>query len=124
MDACTVLEQLVAGQGFQPGVRKTARNECHVSKDEYGTLSLALDPLQGLAELQADDPGLASLRINGREALVGEPEHAGMCELGLEVGEHARALVLATMVDPQNYAQACPAAQELATRLEPLLPKR
>jgi len=123
LDSCTILEQLVAGQGFEAGVRKTARNECHVSKPEYGTLSLALDPQQGLADLETQDAGRTPAEINGRRALVGEPERSGMCEVGLGVTEGSRALVLVTLVNSDLYAQACPAARDLATKLEPLLPR-
>ncbi|WP_431928111.1 DUF3558 domain-containing protein [Amycolatopsis tucumanensis] len=123
LDACTVLDQLLAGQGFQPGERKTVRNECVASKSEYGALAIALDPVQGLAELQAQEPRAMSTQVNGRSALqVGSPAD-GMCEVGLAVGEHARALVIASISRSDVRDQVCTAAQELAGRLEPLLPK-
>nr|WP_243870016.1 hypothetical protein [Amycolatopsis granulosa] len=123
LDACAVLDQLLAGQGFQPGERKTVRNECVASKSEYGALALAIDPVQGLAELQAQGPGAASLQINGRQALRTGSAANGMCEVALAVGEHARALVVASITRSEVRAQVCTAAQELATKLEPLLPR-
>ncbi|WP_156131603.1 DUF3558 domain-containing protein [Amycolatopsis methanolica] len=124
MDACAVLEQLVEGEGFGPGERKTARNECHASKPDYGKYSLALDPVQGLAEYARQVPGRAPAAINGREARQGEPFGAGqgMCEFALQVGEHGRAVVTETMLRAEQRAHACEAARELATELEPLLP--
>ncbi|NIH82459.1 DUF3558 domain-containing protein [Amycolatopsis viridis] len=122
-DACAVLDHLVEGEGFQPGVRKTARNECHASKTDYGTYSIALDPEQGLAEFGSQASDIVPFTINGREARRGKPGIAGMCEVAIEVGEHARALAAATMTRPGDDAKACPDAQALAARLEPLLPK-
>ncbi|NIH78777.1 hypothetical protein [Amycolatopsis viridis] len=46
-----------------------------------------------------------------------------MCEVALAVGEHARALVVASITRSEVRDQVCTAAQELAARLEPLLPK-
>ncbi|GAB3584019.1 hypothetical protein GCM10027445_59600 [Amycolatopsis endophytica] len=124
LDACAVLAQLVEGQGFEPGVRKTVRNECHASKADYGTYSLALDPYQGLAEFEGQATEIVPLQINGREGREGKPGIAGMCEVALEVGEHARALTAATMTRPGDDAKACPAARDLAAKVEPLLPEQ
>jgi len=123
LDACTVLDHLLAGQGFDPGVSKTARNECHASKLEYGTLSLALDPSQGLAEFEASADAVTQFDLSGRRAVSGVPAGPGTCAVVLEVTEHARAMAGATMLAPERQAQACPAARELATALEPLLPR-
>ncbi|UQS22615.1 hypothetical protein L1857_07170 [Amycolatopsis thermalba] len=126
MDACTVLGQLLEGEGFAPGERKTARNECHASKPDYGTYSLALDPVQGLSEYSRQVPGSAPATVNGREARQGEPFGAGqgMCDFALKVGAHGRAVATATMLRAEQRARACDAARELAAELEPLLPKQ
>ena len=118
-----MLDQLLAGQGFEPGDRISRRNECDAVKPGYGTAGIALDPARGLAESQAEEPHSAPTEINGRRALVGTFTGAGTCDVVLEVGEHARASAAVVLVDPAAYAQACPAARELATALEPLLPR-
>ncbi|NIH78776.1 DUF3558 domain-containing protein [Amycolatopsis viridis] len=123
MDACTVLNQLLAGQGFDQGERKTTRNECVATKLDYGGLGIALDPVQNLAELQAQLPGTTGLQISGRKALMGQPSGPGSCEVGLEVDEHARAVVIASISRSDLRDQVCTAAQELATKLEPVLPR-
>ncbi|NYI89685.1 hypothetical protein HNR02_003008 [Amycolatopsis endophytica] len=123
LDACTVLNQLLADQGFNPGERKTVRNECVATKIEYGALGIALDPVQGLDDLAGQLAGSATLEVNGRKGIIGQPSGEGSCEVGLEVGEHARAVVIASISRSDLRAQVCTAAQELAAELEPLLPR-
>lgn len=122
MQACQILDQLLAGQGFEPGSNKSARNQCIASKLYFGTYAVVLDPEQGLDEFSTQNPGAVSTQINGRNAMRDEPV-PGMCAFALEVSRSARALVVATMPDPKDRAQACPNAKQLAERLEPLLPK-
>ena len=123
LEACPVLDQLLSGQGFAPGERITRRNECDATKPGYGTVGIALDPLQGLTDTQHQDPAATALEINGRKALVGEFTGPGTCEVALEVAEHARASAAAVLLGTDRQAEACSAARDLATKLEPLLPK-
>lgn len=122
LNACQVLDQLLAGQGFDPGANISRRNECDASKLDFGTYGIALDPGQGLSEYATDNPGAATKSINGRNALQAKPS-AALCEFALQVGQHARALATATMAKSTDNAQACPSAKLLAEKLEPLLPK-
>lgn len=122
LNACRVLDQLLAGQGFDPGDNESTRNECDASKLDFGTYSVALDPTQGLADFAASNPGATQTTINGRNAMQAQPTPT-MCVYALEVGQKARALAMATMAYTTDDAQACPNAQQLAERLEPLLPK-
>ncbi|GAB3584892.1 hypothetical protein GCM10027445_61670 [Amycolatopsis endophytica] len=121
LDACTILNQLLTGQGFDPGERKTVRNECVATKIDSGARGIALDPAQGLAEYPAQVPGAVPVEVNGRKALQGAPTGDSSCEVALAVGENARALVTA-VISGTAHAQVCAAAQELAADLEPLLP--
>lgn len=123
MNACQVLDDLLAGQGFEPGENKTRRNECGTLKPDYGGYAIALDPVQGLAEFVVTDPGAVSTKINGRNAMQAPTGIYGGCAIAIEVSAHARALVVATMSYSENQPMACPAARELAVKLEPLLPK-
>lgn len=122
MDACQVLNQLLTTQGFDPGERVSMRNECHASKLDVGTYSLALDPVQGLAEFATTDPNAVKTSINGRNVMKSQDQE-GMCWFALEVGQHARALAGMTVAREKEAAQACPNARQLAEKLEPLLPK-
>ncbi|WP_027942641.1 DUF3558 domain-containing protein [Amycolatopsis taiwanensis] len=122
LNACQVLDQLLAGQGFHPGDNQNTRNECTTSKLDFGAYSIALDPTRGLTEFAASNVGATQTVVNGRNAMQAEPS-PGMCVYALEVGQNALALALANMASSTDNAQACPNAEQLAEKLEPLLPK-
>ncbi|NIH87388.1 DUF3558 domain-containing protein [Amycolatopsis granulosa] len=122
LDACALLDRLLTGEGFDPGERKTTRNECVTTKIDYGARGIALDPVQGLADYQAQVPAATPVEINGRRAVQGKPTGQGSCEFALEVGEHARAMATA-VISGTDESRVCTVAQELATKLEPLLPR-
>ncbi|UQS23465.1 DUF3558 domain-containing protein [Amycolatopsis thermalba] len=122
LNACRVLEQLTAGQGFGPGENISRRNECDVLKHEFGTYGLALDPVQGLREFAETSDGVVETSVNGRKALQA-PIPLGGCAIVIEVGEHARAMVQVSLISGPRDPQACVDAQALAEKLEPLLPK-
>ncbi|MEU0468401.1 DUF3558 domain-containing protein [Amycolatopsis sp. NPDC006131] len=121
LNACRVLEQLTAGEGFGPGENISRRNECDVSKSEHGTYGLALDPVQGLREFAENSEGVVETSVNGRNALQA-PIPLGGCAIVIEVSEHARAMVQVSLSSNDDQ-QACVDAQALAEKLEPLLPK-
>ncbi len=122
MNACQVLDQLLAGQGFDPGQNKSARNQCTASKLEFGTYGLTFDQSQNLADFAASNPGATQTAVNGRNAMQALPT-PGMCVYALEVGQNARATAGVNMAYPKDNAKACPNAKQLAERLEALLPK-
>ncbi|MDQ0378085.1 DUF3558 domain-containing protein [Amycolatopsis thermophila] len=122
LKACQLLEQLNAGQGFNPGENKTRRNECGALKPGFASYSLVLDPVQGLEEFAATNTGVVNTSINGRDAMQADIPTGG-CAVAIKVAEHARAMALVTMVRASEDAQACPNARALAERVEPLLPK-
>ncbi|WP_431903507.1 DUF3558 family protein [Amycolatopsis thermoflava] len=122
LNACQVLDQLYAGEGFNPGENKTRRNECGILKPEFGSYGLALDPSQGLSEFAEANTGVQTTSINGRNAMQA-PILGGGCAIAIEVTQHARALVTVNMSSTTDDPQACPNARTLAERVEPLLPK-
>ncbi|NIH81629.1 DUF3558 domain-containing protein [Amycolatopsis viridis] len=121
LNACQVLDRLNAGQGYAPGENKTRRNECTATKPGAATDSLALDPVQGLNEFAQRNAAAVQTSINGRPAMQADMPLGG-CAVAVEVGEHARALVLMTLATGPDDPQACVDAKALAERLEPLLP--
>ncbi|NIH84662.1 DUF3558 family protein [Amycolatopsis granulosa] len=122
LDACRVLDQLNAGQGYEPGENKSRRNQCNATKSGVSGNSLALDPVQGLDEFASRNKDVVSISINGRAAMQA-PIPTGGCAIAVEVTDHARALVLMTLSTGPDDPQACVDAKALAERLEPLLPK-
>ncbi|GAB3570281.1 hypothetical protein GCM10027445_23520 [Amycolatopsis endophytica] len=121
LNACQALDQLNAGQGYEPGVNKTRRNECGASKPGVSGNSLALDPAQGLSEFAPTNKAVVDLMVKGRAAMKADIPTGG-CAIAAEAGEHARALVLVTLSTGPRDPQACVDAQALAEKLEPLLP--
>ncbi|WP_435121559.1 DUF3558 domain-containing protein [Amycolatopsis thermoflava] len=121
LNACQVLDQLTAGEGFNPGENKSRRNECGATKPEFGTYGLALDSVQGLREFAENSEGVVETSVNGRNALQA-PIPLGGCAIVIEVSEHARAMVQVSLSSNDDQ-QACVDAQAFAEKLEPLLPK-
>lgn len=115
--ACAVLDQLLAGQGFTPGRPIGVRNECGASRPGYGTVSIALEHEQG------EPAEAAPLDVNGRKALIGQFTGPGTCEVVLDVPGHAPAATTVVLLSADLQAEACAAAQDLATSLEPMLPR-
>lgn len=122
LNACQVLDQLTAGQGFNPGENKSRRNECGATKPGVSTYGLALDPVQGLREFAETSDGVVSTTVNGRAAMQAIIPTGG-CSIVVEVGEHARAMVQVALATGPDDPQACVDAQALAEKLEPLLPR-
>ncbi|MFD4193873.1 DUF3558 domain-containing protein [Amycolatopsis thermoflava] len=121
LNACQLLDQVNAGQGFNPGENKSARNQCVALKSGFASYALALDSVQGLSEFASTNSGVVETSINGRSAMQANTSTSG-CAVAIGVGEHARALVVVTMVRFEDNAQACPNARALAEKVEPLLP--
>ena len=88
--------------------------------------SVTLSDKLGIQDLQ--DPGGTSVEItvNGRKArkIPGNKQAGttGMCELGLEIGPHARALIISGTVSGTTE-EACQIADQTAQLIEPKLPK-
>nr|WP_243869825.1 DUF3558 domain-containing protein [Amycolatopsis granulosa] len=121
LNACRLLDDLTAGQGFNPGENKSPRNQCVAVKPDFASYALALDPVQGLNEFDTANPGATTIPVNGRRAMQADVT-ASACAVAVEAGPHARAVVVVTMVRYSDNAQACPNARAFAEKLEPHLP--
>ncbi|GAB3570274.1 hypothetical protein GCM10027445_23500 [Amycolatopsis endophytica] len=122
LNACQVLDQLVAGEGFDPGENISRRNECDATKPGVSTYGLALDPVQGLREFAETSEGLVNATVNGRQAMQADIPLGG-CAIAIEVGAHARAMVQVALATGPRDPRACVDAQAFAEKLEPLLPE-
>ncbi|NIH77545.1 DUF3558 domain-containing protein [Amycolatopsis viridis] len=122
LNACQIVEQITAGQGFGPGENISRRNECDVTKFDFGTYGLALDPVQGLTEFARANANVVTLTVNEREAMQANIPTGG-CAIAVKVSEHARALVTVSMSRYSQNAEACSNAKSFAEKIEPLLPK-
>ncbi|MEC3975075.1 DUF3558 family protein [Amycolatopsis sp. H20-H5] len=127
MDPCKLLDQVLAGQGYEPATPDIAdpKRSCGTKKGAIqGQLGLALQAGQKIDDNIANPAKAAPAKINGRRS-VQEKEPLGDhgdCTIGMEVQSNSRALVLFNS-SSKTTDEACAAAQDLALKVEPLLPK-
>lgn len=129
MKACPTLDQALSGQGYPAAVPTTAdaKRSCTTQKktgDETIGVTLSLHAGQTINENIADPSKASTGTVNDRPAIQErEPIGAkGQCAIAMEVKPKSRALVAATL----SYGttdQACADVNDLATKVEPLLPK-
>ncbi|MCR6484273.1 DUF3558 family protein [Amycolatopsis sp. OK19-0408] len=129
LSACTILDQALAGQGFPQAVPGVAAPEhsCRTSKPTSGDtpgidLGLVLQA-GGNYRDNVNNPDKASDgKVNGRPAIEEqEPLRAkGQCAIRFQV-RNSRALFSLTY--GSDTATACKKIEELAPKVEPLLPK-
>jgi hypothetical protein len=130
LNQCTVLDQALTGQGFPRATPTVARakDSCRTSKATAGDtpgvdVILSLQAGQNYRD-NVGNPGQASEgKVNGRPAVEErEPEHSsGQCGVWLEVKPSSRALVLVS--SGSDTATACTQVEDIAAKVEPLLPK-
>ncbi|WP_162834688.1 DUF3558 family protein [Amycolatopsis circi] len=132
LNQCQLVDQILTGQGFppaQPSVADSSRS-CRSKKESQNA---AIDPatevgvaLQNGQKYTDNIQNLNSAHngnIDGRKLieqrdLLGSP---GGCQIGMEVGPNARALVIVLIGD--DTAAACKKAEDVATALDKLLPR-
>jgi hypothetical protein len=130
LSPCTILDQVLAGQGFPPAAPTLAdsKHGCGTEKPTSGNVqsvdvSLILQP-GGNYKNNVNNPGQASEgKVNGRPAIEEqEPQHSsGQCSIRFQVKQDSRALlVLSSSLDT---ASACNQVKDIAEKVEPLLPK-
>jgi len=130
LSQCAIVDQVLAGEGFPPATPALAR-----SKETCGTQKLASGNTPGIVvglSLQAGqnykdnvgNPSQASEgKVNGRPAVEErEPQNSsGQCGVWMEVKPNSRALVLVSA--STDTPTACKKVEEVAAKIEPLLPK-
>jgi hypothetical protein len=126
-EACGILEKALQGQSYEPVVDGTIAgiggNSC-TADAATTTVSLIMQTDAGIADiggLPGKDP--RPDKINGRSVVEmretgGEP---GDCVVLMDTGAHARASV--TAIVSGSTDEACATANDVANRVDPLLPK-
>jgi hypothetical protein len=131
LNSCTMLDQVLAGQGFPKAEPTIARSKesCRASKPTSGNtpgvdVALSLQAGQNYKDNVGNPSQASEGNVNGRLAVEErEPEHSsGQCGVWLEVKPNSRALVLAA-ASSSDTATVCKLVEGFAEKIEPLLPK-
>jgi hypothetical protein len=130
LNQCTMLDQALAGQGFpqaEPTIAR-AKETCRATKPTSGStpgvdVALSLQAGQNYKDNVGNPSQASEGNVNGRPAVEErEPEHStGQCGVWLEVKPNSRVLVLVS--SGSDTASACKNVEEVAAKVEPLLPK-
>jgi hypothetical protein len=130
LNSCTILDQVLAGQGFPAATPTLASSKvtCAANKLTSGNtpgvdVSLSLQPGRGYKENVGNPSQASEGNVNGRPAVEErEPENSpGQCGVWMEVKPSSRALVLVS--SSMETPAACTKVEEVAAKVEPLLPK-
>ncbi|MFD9894617.1 hypothetical protein ACFWY9_35170 [Amycolatopsis sp. NPDC059027] len=132
MNQCTMLDQLLAGQGFQPATPSLGdpKRACSANKPITDTepaivAGLGLYPGQKINENLQNPSQAKPGKINdsGRPVVMEpEPLHSrGQCQINLQVATNSHANV--GMTSGTDTERACKLVQGLAEKVDPLLPK-
>lgn len=129
MKPCATLDQALSGQGYPPSIPTTADSArtCTTKKkvgDDSIRVGLSLHAGQTINENIADPSKASTGTVNNRAAVQErDPIGAkGQCAIGMEVKPNSRALVDVTL-GVGTTDQACTDVNDVATKVEPLLPK-
>ncbi|WP_409466850.1 DUF3558 family protein [Amycolatopsis sp. GA6-003] len=132
LNQCQLVDQVLAGQGFPPAQPSVAdsKRSCrskktfeNAAKDPAIEVGIALQNGQKYTE-NIQNPNTAHEgNIDGRKLieqrdLLASP---GGCQIGMEVGPNARALVVVLIGN--DTPAACKKAEDVATALDKLLPR-
>jgi hypothetical protein len=129
MNPCTVLDQVLAGEGFPQATPTLARSKesCGANKPTSGNtpgvdVSLSLQAGQNYKDTVGKGQA-AEGNVNGRPAIEErEPQNSsGQCGVWMDVQPDSRALVLVS--SGSDTPTASKKVEEVAAKIEPLLPK-
>ncbi|GAA4549978.1 DUF3558 family protein [Amycolatopsis samaneae] len=130
LNQCTLLDQLLTGQGFPKAepARADRTHTCHSQRYTGGSnenydVNLGLHPGQKINENLNNPAQAQNGKINGTRPSVRQPEplnSKGQCQINLQVATNSRAYVLVT--SGLDTERACTFAQQLAEKLDSQLP--
>ncbi|WP_410636967.1 DUF3558 family protein [Amycolatopsis sp. lyj-346] len=130
VSSCSILNQALAGQGYPKAEPLVAnpKQGCRTTKPASGNtpgvdVGLSLNPGRGYKENVGNPSQASEGNVNGRPAVMErEPLNAkGQCDVWLEVKPNSRAFVL--LASGSDTARACQLVEDVAAKVEPLLPK-
>ncbi|WP_442860855.1 DUF3558 family protein [Amycolatopsis sp. CA-230715] len=122
---CDLLEQVLQGLDYPPVAPDIVNKKlaCSTHKPDGSDVMLLLNPDIPFTETPTNSGSSKVGTVNGRRALqmsdLGKVK--GGCAIRLEVKPQANALL--TAVSNTTAAEDCQLADQLATRLEPMLPR-
>ncbi|MGW7531971.1 hypothetical protein [Amycolatopsis sp. NPDC054798] len=126
---CALLDQILTGRGYPKAIPSVAdsKRSCVTQKPgdgpDAGVVGLTLQDGQRYTDNIANPSKAHSGNVNGRP-LIEEREplgSSGSCVIKLAVATTSRAILDVT--NGSDTDVACKAAESLATKLDPLLPK-
>lgn len=131
LNQCSLVNEILAGQGFPPAqptiadAKRTCRANIAPSITDTDGIGVAISLQNGQKYTEnINHPDTARHGdIDGRP-IIEQPEPLrvkGGCQVGMAVGDNARALVMATA--GSDTKRACAKAEEVATALSAKLPK-
>lgn len=126
LKACDVLDKALEGQGFPPAVVDVAGgdNDCKSDKAQYGGLSLALQPDQGIDHFNTDPSKIHDGTIHDRR--IAEIRNgirpAGDCAIALEVTKTSRVFITSAL-SVGTTEETCKFVEGVAEKVEPQLPR-
>ncbi|WP_409466848.1 hypothetical protein [Amycolatopsis sp. GA6-003] len=127
---CTLLDQLLAGQGYPKAIPSVADSKRSCAAQKHGdgldstVVGLTLQDGQRYTDNVVNPSKARTGKINGTRPALEEREplgSSGQCMLKLAVPPNSRAIVDVT--SGTDTDAACKTAQSLAEKLDPLLPK-
>ncbi|MBN6034088.1 hypothetical protein [Amycolatopsis sp. 195334CR] len=124
---CDVLNSGLGPHGFPPARKETAGGPrgCISDKPKFGTALLNLDAVQGIDAVRGDQSQHFAGTVNDRRALLNReatPGTTGDCAIHLEVSATARANI-GVALSVGTTDQACDFVQQVASAIEPMLPR-
>lgn len=125
-NSCTVLDKALSGQGFPAGNPSIAdpKQACDTKKPTYGGVTLDLVNGKTIDQNGEDPSKVQTGNVNGRRSIriTESLGSQGDCEVQMEVKPNSLAAVIASLA-AGTTADACNFADDVATKVEPLLPK-
>ncbi|QKV77874.1 DUF3558 family protein [Amycolatopsis sp. Hca4] len=124
LSPCTIIDQVMAGEGFPAAAPGTVDRErsCASNKPGDANVGVALQDNTGYDQ-GIPDPSKASRgHVGARNAIIerGSIGAAGQCTISIEVKPNSRALVSVSGNDTTE--QACDRVTAIAVKVEKLLP--
>jgi hypothetical protein len=124
MNACTVVDQVMAGQGFPPAQPSAADRfrSCASNKPGDANVGVALQDNAGYDQSIPDPSKTSRGHVGPRNAIIERDPigAAGQCVITIEVKPNSRVLVSLSGNSPTE--QACERVTAIAVKVEKLLP--